>query len=89
MEDHRKTILWKILCPYLINIRKLSYEESFQILKEWLNKCDSLRKLDFNPNRKIKDDLKHVGNFYPIGLQKLKTDNEYLYNFLISNNKKL
>jgi hypothetical protein len=50
-------------------------------LKEWLDKCNSLRKLDFNANQKIKDDLKHVGNFNPIGIQKLKTDKD-LYSFL-------
>lgn len=88
LEDYRKLILWRILCPYLVNVKKLSYEESFRILREWLDKCNSLKKLDFNSNQKIKDDLKHVGNFYPMGIQKLKTDNEELYNFL-NNNKKL
>jgi hypothetical protein len=84
LEDYRKLVLWKILCPYLINVRKLSYDESTLILREWLDKCNSVRRLDFNPNQKIKDDLKRVGNFYPIGIQKLKTDNEYrkLYQLL-------
>jgi hypothetical protein len=84
IEDYRKLVLWKILCPYLINIRKLSYDESIQILREWLDKCNSIKRLDFSPNQKIKDNLKHVGNFLPVGIQKLKTDNEYrkLYQLL-------
>jgi|GEM_PF-1458895 len=77
IEDYRKLVLWKILCPYLINVRKLSSNESTQILRDWLNKCNSLRKLDFDPNEKIRDNLKHVGNFYPIGIQKLKIDTNY------------
>ena len=84
IEEYRKLVLWKILCPYLVNIKKFSPNDSFQILKEWLNKCNSLRKLDFNPNQKIKDNFKRVGNFYPLGIQKLKTDKEYskLYQLL-------
>jgi hypothetical protein len=36
IEDGRKYTLWRILCPYLINTRKLEYEKSFKILKTWL-----------------------------------------------------
>ena len=84
IKDFRKLVLWKILCPYLIKVRKLSYEESFNILREWLDKCNTLRKLDFNPNHKIKDNLKNVGKFNPIGIPKLKNDAENinLYNLL-------
>ena len=49
IEDGRKYALWKILCPYLVNIKKLEYEQSFEILKTWLEKCNTIRKLDFNP----------------------------------------
>jgi hypothetical protein len=31
IEDGRKYVLWKILCPYLINVKKLEYEQSFEI----------------------------------------------------------
>ena len=47
--DFRKNATNLILAPYLINIKKLSYQESFNILIEWLKRCDSIRKLDFNP----------------------------------------
>ena len=86
IHECRKLTLWRILCPYLVNIRKLSYEESFQILKEWLDKCNSEsgKQLDFNPNQKIKDELKYVKNYFLLGVQKIKTDNEYtdLYQIL-------
>ncbi|MGZ5550643.1 MAG: hypothetical protein ACXW07_07765 [Nitrososphaeraceae archaeon] len=32
IEDGRKYALWRILCPYLVNIKKMSPEESFLIL---------------------------------------------------------
>ena len=69
----------EILCPYLINIRKLSYEESFTLLREWLDKCNTVKKLDFNSNYKIKDNLKNAGRFNPIGIRKLKTDAENIH----------
>jgi hypothetical protein len=46
--DCRKIIVDLILAPYLIVIRNLSFEESYQIINEWLQKCNLLRKLDFN-----------------------------------------
>lgn len=84
IQDCRKLVLWKVLCPYLVNIRKLSNEKSFNLLREWLHKCNSKRELDFNPNQKIRDNLKYVGKFNPIGIQKLKTDadNINFYNLL-------
>jgi len=45
-EDCRKIIVNLNLAPYLINIKKLSYQESYQIIKEWLDKCNSLKRLD-------------------------------------------
>ncbi|HEX5187408.1 MAG TPA: DNA primase noncatalytic subunit PriX [Nitrososphaeraceae archaeon] len=45
-EDCRKIIVDLILAPYLINIKKLSYQESYQIIREWLDKCNSLHELD-------------------------------------------
>jgi hypothetical protein len=83
IEDFRKLVLWRILCPYLINVKRLSNDESFQILREWLDKCNSIRKLDFNPNQKIRELLKCVGNFKPIGIRKLKTEDEYRELYLL------
>ena len=36
-EDCRKIIVDLILAPYLINIKKLSFQESYQIIREWLD----------------------------------------------------
>ena len=71
IEDGRKYALWKILCPYLVNIKKLEYEESFEILKKWLENCNTLRKLDFNPDTEIKSKLSNVKYYNPISMKKL------------------
>lgn len=34
IEDFRKTCMWRILCPYLINIRKLTREEATIVIKD-------------------------------------------------------
>jgi hypothetical protein len=79
IEEGRKYTLWKILCPYLVNIKKLENEDSFIILKTWLEKCNALKKLDFDTDTKIKDNLGNVKHYNPISLKNLKVDNKDLY----------
>jgi hypothetical protein len=55
IPDHRKYIIWRILSPYLLNVKKLPKEEAYSIMKEWLDKCNKLEKLNFSPKIKIKD----------------------------------
>jgi hypothetical protein len=82
IPDFRKYTLWKILCPYLVNIKKLSYEESFNLLEKWLNKCDCCNKLYFNPKYEIKTRLRYVKSYLPISLSKLKIDNTDFFKML-------
>ena len=79
LEDGRKYTLWKILCPYLINIKKLEYEQSFKILKTWLEKCNDLRQLDFNPETEIKVKMRNVKHYSSISIKTLMVDNRNLY----------
>jgi len=81
IEDYRKYAIRRIIAPYLINIRKLAYDDAFNIIKKWLNNCDKVRPLDFNPNIKIKEALKsatRVGYLH-IGFSDLKSENRELY----------
>lgn len=48
LMDYRKYCIWRILTPYLINVRQLPYQESFNKINEWLDKCNRLHELDFN-----------------------------------------
>lgn len=70
-----------ILAPYLINIKKLSYQESFGILSEWLKKCDAIRKLDFNPRYLVKTALNTANQkrIPPMKLETLKNNNLELF----------
>ena len=82
--DYRKEAIRRIIAPYLINIRKLAYDDAFNITKNWLDRCDKIRPLDFNANVRIKDALRsatRVG-YLPIGFSSLKSENEELYRYI-------
>jgi hypothetical protein len=87
IDDSRKFAIWRILAPYLINIKGSSTEDAFSMIKDWLNKCDSLGQLDFNPNYIVKYNInsaKRTG-YLPISLEKLKVENNYLYSLVTHN----
>jgi len=90
-EDCRKIIIDLILAPYLINIKKLSYEKSYQIIKEWLDKCNTLKKLDSirTFDYRISYALKNAMNkgIGPMSLEKIETDTNYQKLCLLLENK--
>jgi len=86
--DYRKIIVDLILAPYLINIKKMSYEKSYQVIREWLDKCNSLQKLDNYSNfvnYRIHSALKTAASkgIGPMSLYKIKTDSRYSNNLYI------
>ena len=80
-EDSRKIIASLILSLYLVNIKKLSFPESYLAIKQWLEKCDSLEKLDNvgNFEYRIAYSLRYAmtKHIRPISKEKIKTDNNY------------
>ena len=88
-EDYRKIIVNFILAPYLIVIKKLSFEESYQIINEWLQKCDLLRKLDFNTRSLVNTALTtaYKKQIPPMSNTTLKNNYKNLY-FLVEKNER-
>jgi hypothetical protein len=84
VADHRKYCIWRILAPYLLNIRKLPEQEAFNVIREWLNRCSELQRLQFSINQRINDGLDGAAKkgYLPISLEKLKQENDRLYGFL-------
>ena len=83
--NHRKYVIWRILSPYLLNIKKLPKEESYSVIKDWLDKCDKLEKLNFNAKIKIREGLRGASKGYlPISLEKLKEENKSLYDIVVN-----
>jgi hypothetical protein len=91
LPKFRKYCVWRILAPYLINVKHLSFEESFDRINQWLDKCNELEALDFDPDTKVNDCLNgtiDIG-YLPISFDNpikepktLKTDNRELYDTL-------
>jgi Primase X len=42
IEDYRKNTVSLILAPYIINVKKLSYDVALNIINNWLSKCNLL-----------------------------------------------
>jgi hypothetical protein len=84
LPDYRKYCIWRILAPYLINVRKLQEDEASHIIKEWLKKCNSVKRISFDDSSRIRYDIQSVRKrgFYPIGANQLKIENIDLYEIL-------
>jgi Primase X len=85
VDNYRKSAVSLILAPYLINIRKLSYDESFNIIMKWLDKCNIIkRRLDFNPRYHSRYNLRYAASkgSRPLKLETLKEKNKELYYIL-------
>jgi DNA replicative helicase MCM subunit Mcm2 (Cdc46/Mcm family) len=82
LHNFRKYCIWRILVPYLINIKGVAQPDAFKIIKSWLDKCNSVRNLDFNARQKINEAFHRVMNYRNISLNNLKKENTDLYNLL-------
>lgn len=90
ITDCRKLVIDLILAPYLINIRNLSYQESYNIIRNWFDNCynpkrDNYRQFDY----RIKYSLNNAMNkgIGPMSLEKIKTDPTYKILYQILQNK--
>ena len=84
IQDHRKFAVWRILAPYLLNVRKLSYEEGYGIIEQWLDKCNHIKRLGFNASQKIKEGIRGAAKgYFPISFERLRSENMELYEILL------
>jgi Primase X len=84
LPDCRKYCIWRILAPYLINVKKLSDEQALYIIREWLKRCSLVKRISFDAPSRIRYDIQSARRrgFYPISWNQLKTENVFLYNFI-------
>ena len=45
VQDGRHRLLWRVVAPYLVNVRRLSRDEAAARAREWLDRCAGLRPL--------------------------------------------
>ena len=86
IPDYRKYAIRTIIAPYLITIRGLDYNQSFEIISDWLyNKCDKQQRLnnsrrlfDYKTNEALNWSMSK--NWMPLALDKLKRERPEVYN---------
>lgn len=76
--DQRKYCLWRIIGPYLLNVKHMTESESAKTMEKWLELCNSLKELDFMSKSKIHSIIKSNKGFKPISYTKLKDENAEL-----------
>ncbi len=86
IDDYRKTVIRRILSRYLINKKGLCYDDAFNVIDDWLKKCNSLKRLDSNFNFRIKNNLNYAikSGRLPISLDTLRSERKELYDIIVS-----
>ena len=84
LADYRKYAIWRILVPYLFNIRNLSDTDVINIIQNWLYKCDEMVALDFNANYLIRQNIRNSKRhrYLPISYKKLSSEKQGLHNII-------
>ncbi len=77
VSDCRKRIIWLILTPYAVNIKKMSHIDAFTWIKQWTDRYNFIAKIDLNYNIDEKIDYylnvaKDTG-YFPPSPEKLAT----------------
>jgi Primase X len=88
LEDYRKAAISLILAPYFVNVQRLTDADSFSRIKEWVLKCNLVKKLE--PSLDYFDDLinRAIERAKETGIKPLKFEetlkykNTELYNLL-------
>ena len=88
VKTRRGTACERIFCPYLMNILGWRKEEAFKVVRGWLDKCDTVKRLapkmrgSWYVNYYLQWAFDH--KYHPLKLETLRTDHSYLYNIVVS-----
>lgn len=79
LTDYRKSAISLILAPYFVNVQHMSDKESFDRIKEWVLKCNEVKKLE--PSIGYFDELinKAIKRARNTGIKPLKFENTLRY----------
>ena len=82
ISDYRKNAVGLILAPYLINIRKCTFEMAIVLIKDWLQKCSDIRPIRYINDYKSQIFTYHFNQKNAVTneiITTLKTKNKELY----------
>lgn len=54
VTDGRKILTDLVIAPYLVNIKQCHYNEAYNTIISWLDRCGQKRRLDFNARLKVR-----------------------------------
>jgi len=79
VDDGRHRLLWLVISPYLVNVKKLSLEEAYREAKRYFEKCNQVKRLEGNFEHKIKYYLQYAARkgLRPLSLRSLREKPEY------------
>jgi hypothetical protein len=67
-------------------LASLSYNKSYNIIRQRLDECNQVERLTFDANQKIKEGLQGASiGYLPISFERLKFENRELYNQIKAN----
>jgi hypothetical protein len=89
VPDFRKRGIDLLLAPYLITIKDMSDIAAERIILDWLNRCEALRPLDFDPYSRVQSKITDIvarkrssDPFLPMGEEKFKVEDYALFSRL-------
>jgi len=79
VDDGRHRLLWLVIAPYLVNVKRLDLEEAFSEAKRYFEECDRVKGLDRGFERKIRYYLQYAARkgLRPLSLRSLREKPEY------------
>jgi len=79
VDDGRHRLLWLVIAPYLVNVKKLGLEEAYEEAWRYFQKCDRVRRLRRRFDREIKYYLQYAARrgLRPLSIRSLRERPEY------------
>jgi hypothetical protein len=81
MADYRKILVDLVIAPYLVNIKQCDYDEAYNKVIKWLDRCGQKHRLDFNARFKVRYALNRSkrNGIRPMKLATMKTNYSDVY----------
>ncbi|MEM0288274.1 MAG: DNA primase noncatalytic subunit PriX [Nitrososphaerota archaeon] len=86
VADGRHRLLWHVIAPYLINVKRLSLQDAFEIAQRYFDECSKIKPLDASFGREIIRYLKYAekDGYPPWRLETIKEKDPQLFEIIES-----
>ncbi|MEM2936621.1 MAG: DNA primase noncatalytic subunit PriX, partial [Candidatus Bathyarchaeia archaeon] len=79
LDDGRHRLLWLVVAPYLVNVKRLSRHEAKTIARNWLTECNRKKPIEGDMNRLAAYYIDYAARtgIKPLSLKAIRTKPEY------------